>query len=294
MSIMSRDICCCQDTRRLHVDRVKPLRGPLARALSPGVHLIRRRCAARYFQGAWSSQTGLFSDANLSFVLFALSRSFLQVTRMWGWIFYLQECVHVCALTRIIVCAFVGFFNYFIFIIFIFFVLPVRLSSVTSACANKREPVNWENWCIPYLCRVELSARNHSKQWQQIINTFTWKGQLSPAISSGQVVLCFLLFFYPASPSIPQPSMDWGGGKPRRWHGSFRAVLQQKVWRTHLFSLMRTEKPQWFSHPYRQTSTRLLIHLLIDDVPGHPSSHQREAERRLSMAAQRKTEKGRN
>lgn len=82
MSIMSRDICCCKDTRRLHVDRVKPLRGPHARALSPGVHLIRRRCAARYFQGAGSSQTGLFSDANLSFVPFAPSRSFLQVTRM--------------------------------------------------------------------------------------------------------------------------------------------------------------------------------------------------------------------
>lgn len=52
------------------------------RVRSPRVCILLGEGVQPGISRARDVQTGLFSDANLSFVLFAPSRSFLQVTRM--------------------------------------------------------------------------------------------------------------------------------------------------------------------------------------------------------------------
>lgn len=136
----------------------------------------------------------------------------------------------VCACVRSLASLFVllsGFFNYFIFVIFIFFVLPARLSSVTSARANKRKPVNWEDGYLVPLSGRALSTEplllmaGDKKDFHAERTTVAWY-----IIWSGRALLSSVLLPSLSIHPSPNPPQGMGWGKSHRWHGSFRLATK--------------------------------------------------------------------
>lgn len=138
----------------------------------------------------------------------------------------LQECVRVRSLTSL----FVLLSEFLIFLLLLFssfFVLPARLSSVTSARANKRMPVNWEDgYLVPLSGRALsteplLTMAGDKKDFHAERTTVAWY-----ITWSGRALLSSVLLPRLSIHPSPNPPQGMGWRKSHRWHGSFRLATK--------------------------------------------------------------------